>query len=67
MRLAVTDKGVLIPKEFLFDVEEVEVKRKSDSIIITPSGDRDPILGLGRDPVAGKVPDASENLDAYLY
>ena len=61
MKLAVTDKGVIIPKELLFDVEEVEVKRKSDLLIITPSGDTDPILGLGRDPVAGKAPDASEN------
>ncbi len=67
MKVAVTDKGVLIPKELLFDVEEVEIKRENDLIIITPSDKKDPILGLGKNPVTCKIPDASENLDKYLY
>lgn len=67
MKVAVTDKGVLIPKEFLFDVDEVEVKREKNLIIITPSEKEDPILELGKRPVTCKIPDASENLDKYLY
>lgn len=67
MKVAVTDKGVLIPKELLFDGEEVEVKRENNLIIISPSYKEDPILGLGRNPVTCKIPDASENLDKYLY
>ena len=67
MKLAVTDEGVLIPKEFLFDVDEVEIKRENNLIIVAPSDKKDPILGLGKNPVTCKIPDASENLDKYLY
>ena len=67
MKIAVTDKGVLIPKELLFNGKEVEVKRENGFIIISPLDKEDPILGLGRNPVTCKIADASENLDKYLY
>lgn len=67
MKVAVTDKGLLIPKDLLIDVEEVEVKKENNLIIISPTKTADPIFGLGQHPVSCSIPDASENLDKYLY
>ncbi len=44
--MKVTEKGVLIPKVLLFDVEEVKIKRENNLIIVAPLGKEDPILGL---------------------
>ncbi len=67
MKVTVTEKGVLIPKELLFDAEEVEIKRENNLIIIAPSEKEDPILGLGKNPVTCMISDASENPDKYIY
>lgn len=66
MKARVTEQGVLIPRELLGDAEEVEITRDERVIVVIPSEIRDPILGLGEDPVICGVPDASEDHDKYL-
>jgi virulence-associated protein VagC len=67
MKVKVTEAGVVIPKKFLVDVEEVEIRKEYDVIIVYPIRKTDPIFEFGTDPVACGAPDASENLDKYLY
>lgn len=62
----VTQQGLVLPKEMLGDVEEVEIKKEDDRIVIyLRSGD--PILNLGKHPVVCGTPDGSKNHDQYLY
>lgn len=67
MKLKVNLEGVLIPKEYLKDIEEVEVRRDNGFILVIPITKRDPILDLGSDPVDLGVSDASLRHDSYLY
>lgn len=67
MKIRVTSKGVLIPKEYLDGVEEVEVRRDNGFIIVIPVTKRDPILDLGSDPVDVGLSDASIHHDQYVY
>ncbi|HLM69412.1 MAG TPA: hypothetical protein VK358_17865 [Longimicrobium sp.] len=69
MKLRVTDAGVVIPREMLPDVEEVDVRVEGNVVIITPLRDPadDAIWQMGSDPVSCGVPDASVNHDRYLY
>lgn len=66
MKAKVTEQGLLIPKEFLEGVREVEIRasarRTSDFANCEYD---DPILGLGQNPVTLGVPDASEHHDKY--
>jgi virulence-associated protein VagC len=66
MKTKVTEQGVLIPKRFLKGIEEVEIRREDDLILVVPVSD-DPILQLGKHPIADDIEDASENHDAYIY
>ena len=67
MKAKVTKKGVIVPKEFFTGIEEVDILKEDDRIIIVPVFMNDPILDLGKDPVTCNAPDASENHDKYLY
>lgn len=67
MKAKVTDEGVVIPKSLLEGVEEVEIRKGRDVIVVVPVPREDPLFNLGTNPVACGAPDASENLDAYLY
>jgi virulence-associated protein VagC len=68
MKLKVTDVGVVIPRDMLPDVEEVDVRMEGDLIVLTPLRDiNDPIWKMGDDPVNAGLSDASENHDGYLY
>ncbi len=67
MRLKVTEKGVVIPKEFLEGIQAVEIRRENDQIILTPTAEEDPIWGLGAEPTSLGISDAAENHDRYLY
>jgi len=67
MKVRVTDDGLLIPKELLDGVEEVEIVRRSRMLVILPAADEDPILQLGSEPVVDEVTDASIHHDRYLY
>ena len=67
MKAKVTEKGVVIPKEFLEGIEEVEIRKADNLVVIVPTAKSDPILALGQHPVKCGVPDASERHDQYLY
>ena len=68
MKLKVTESGVVIPRDMLPDVEEVDVRMEGTFMVITPLRDaNDPIWEMGSDAVTCGLPDASENHDRYLY
>lgn len=67
IKAKVTEQGVLIPRTLLHGIEEVEMRREENTIFVTPTSQADPILELGKNPVACGVADASENHDKYLY
>lgn len=67
MKAKVTKAGVVIPKKLLKDVEEVEIRKEHDIIVVLPAGKEDTIFKLGTNPVPCKIQDASENPDKYLY
>ncbi len=65
MQAKVTEQGVTIPKGWLEGIEEVEIFREGDRIILIPIIQNDPIWDLGANPVICSIPDASEKLDLY--
>lgn len=67
MRTEVTDQGLLIPKEFLAGIKEVEIRKENGMILIVPLPLNDPILQLGQDPIDDDVTDASVDHDRYIY
>ncbi len=68
VKLKVTDSGVVIPRDMLPDVEEVDVRLEGSVVVLTPlKATNDPIWEMGSDPVDCGLPDASENHDRYLY
>ena len=67
MKARVTEEGVVIPKKFLKDVKEVEIRQEGDVVVVFPKSKADSIFKLGRNPVPCNAPDASENLDDYIY
>ena len=67
MRAKVTEQGVTVPKEWLGEAEEVELRKEAGRILVLPVHKEDPILALGEDPVECGAPDASEAHDRYLY
>ena len=67
MRARVTEQGVLIPKELLPGVEEVEIQQRNGVLIVVPVTDADPLYTLGSAPVHLDVTDASVRHDKYIY
>jgi virulence-associated protein VagC len=67
MKVRVTENGVVVPKDFLQGIEEVEIRKTDNVVVIVPTTMSDPILALGQNPVECGVPDASERHDQYLY
>jgi hypothetical protein len=67
MRTKVTEDGVLIPKGWLEGIDEVDIQKAQNMIIVVPVQGGDPILTLGKEPVLLDVEDASLNHDRYLY
>jgi hypothetical protein len=68
VRLQVSDEGVVIPRDMLPNVKEVDVRKEGGVMVLTPLPDPDdPIWELGNDPVVCGLPDASENHDRYIY
>ena len=69
MTAKVTKDGLNIPKAWLGDAKEVEVRRERGAIVISlnaPGSEADPIFDLGKDPVEVDVIDASERHDHFL-
>jgi hypothetical protein len=67
MKARVTKNGLLIPRELLEGVEEVEIVRRPNMLLVVPVTGEDPILQLGQEPVLDDVTDSSINHDRYLY
>jgi hypothetical protein len=67
MRTKVTENGVLIPKGWLKGIDEVDIQKAQNMIIVVPVPPDDPILNLGKQPIHLDVEDASVNHDRYLY
>jgi virulence-associated protein VagC len=67
MKAKVTAAGVVIPKEFLEGVDEVEIRKADNVIVIVPTAKSDPILALGQHPVSCGITDAAAHHDRYLY
>ncbi len=79
MHALMTEKGLLIPNEWLRGLEELEIRRIGQVIMIMPAASKrleiaetgenctDPLLTLGTDPIDDVLTDASINHDAYLY
>lgn len=67
MRTKVTANGVLIPKGWLEGIDEVEIQKAQNMIIIVPVQADDPIFNLGKQPILLDVEDASLKHDRYLY
>ncbi len=67
MRTKVSEEGVVIPKELLEGIAEVDIRKQNGLIVVMPVGKRDPIYDIGKNPVRLGIPDASENLDKYVY
>lgn len=51
MKVKVTYEGVTIPKQMFDGVQEVEIHRDGNRVIVIPLDEKDPIFGLGRNPV----------------
>jgi len=73
MKVTVTKEGVLVPREYLEGLgeleglAEVEIVRERGRVLIVPVDGEDPIHGLGSRPVRCGVKDAAERHDEYLY
>ena len=67
MRTKVTENGVNIPKAWLEDIDEVEIQKEQNMIIVVPVQADDPIRALGTQPIILEVEDASLRHDRYLY
>ena len=67
MKLKVTEQGVVIPKEFLEGVEEVEIRKENNLIVVITTIKSDPIFEMGMHPVYCGVTDVSEQADTYIY
>ncbi len=67
MKVRVTEQGVVIPRQFLEGVEEVEIRQEDGRILVIPTPESDPIVELGKNPVMCGVTNASEHHDTYLY
>jgi hypothetical protein len=65
MKRKVTEQGVLVPKQLLEGVDEVEIRKEQGMILVVPVS-ADPIFQLGRHPIACDVTDASTQHDRYL-
>jgi hypothetical protein len=67
MKTEVTEQGIMIPKQLLEGVKEVEIRREKNYILVIPLSGEDPILRFGKNPVSDEITDASEKHDEYIY
>jgi len=67
MKAKVTEQGLLIPKQLLEGIQEVDIRKHLNVLVIVPVANGDRILQLGSQPIIDSVDDASMNHDLYLY
>ena len=65
MKIKVTEQGLVVPKELLEGIQEVEIRRENFKTLVILIK-LDPVSGLGSDQIDSSVTDASENHDADL-
>jgi len=51
MKFKVTEQGVVIPKDFLKGVEEVEISQENNIIFVSVTNQTEPIFEMGMNPV----------------
>lgn len=66
MRVKVTEQGLVIPKELLEGIQEVEIRREDYQLILVPIPELDPIWNLGSNPIDISITDGADKHDAYL-
>ena len=66
MKAEVTEQGVLIPKELLKGITQVEIRKRNNLILVIPLSGVDPIFQLGQNPVSDDLTDASANHESYI-
>lgn len=66
MKVKVGEQGLIIPKQLLKGIKEVEIKEQDGILAIIPIDKEDPIFSLGTQPIEDSVTDASINHDRYL-
>jgi virulence-associated protein VagC len=67
VKTRVTEQGIIIPREMLEGLDEVEIRRQDGMIIIEPASARDRIFDIGKNPIDADITDASVNHDQYIY
>ncbi|MCX7014357.1 MAG: hypothetical protein NTW86_17700 [Candidatus Sumerlaeota bacterium] len=68
MKAKVGEKGVLVPRDLIGDVGEVEIVKEDGRIVVIPvSESADPIEALGEAPIPCGLTDAAEQHDKHLY
>ena len=67
MKTKVTEQGVLIPKQLLEGIEEVEIRKENGFILVLPVPEFDPVFNIGKNPIDIDITDASVNHDYYIY
>jgi virulence-associated protein VagC len=67
MKTRVTEQGIIIPRDMLEGLDEVEIRKQDGMIIIVPAGTDNPIFNIGKNPIDADVTDASVNHDYYVY
>ncbi len=63
----VTEQGVLLPKGLLGNAQQVQIVQEPGRVVLILDPTKDPIWGLGENPISLDVDDASVNLDKYIY
>lgn len=67
MKAPVQSNGLLVPQRMLRWVAGVDIRKEKGRILVTPSGEHDPILDLGSNPVTTRLRNAGERHDEPLY
>jgi len=67
MKVKITKKGLLVPLEFFDGIQEVDIQKKDNLILLVPCIKTDPIMNLGKNPILCDVIDGAENIDKYIY
>jgi hypothetical protein len=67
MKAKVTEEGVLIPKELLEGMDEVEIRKEDGVILIMSVTPNRSIFNIGKDPIEEDITDAARNHDRYIY
>lgn len=67
MKTRLTEQGIIIPKDMLVGIDEIENRRQAGMIIVVPVSARYHIFDIDRNPIDADITDASENQNYYIY